>query len=199
MVNLNQKDVNCGNTITKYGYSIDGGENYIWGDDDLINPITFRNVSKGVNKSIRFKSWNGLPNIDGQYALSNISIYDALPAPVITFGKWDPKNNTLSIPFTIAKNSATPITFISYTTDGGRTWKETTVKSSPLIINTSIFTTGSKIRIAIKASNELPLGQKPKSITTTNDVYNMQNTIWSNTGFRFGLKSERSQILEWIV
>ena len=106
---------------------------------------------------------------------------------------------TLSIPFTIEKNSANPITFISYTTDGGKTWKETTLKNSPLIIDTSIFTTGSKIRIAITASNELPIGQKPNSINTTNDVYNIQNTIWSNQGFRFGYKSERSQILEWIV
>jgi len=218
-----QKNVNAGASITKYAYSIDNGKNYNYGDELVSpftqpyssqNPYTFRGLPLGKNMNIIFRSWNGKLSRDGKvgyHAAIPISssvisgVYGAPSVPVITTTqtRYNPNNTNLAtiiINFTQPKYTGEPITGYYYTTDNGVTWSEVNTKTSPILItiNSNGLTAIARnqtLQIRIKATNQLPSNTLPASITTTNNVYNQQNIILRDLGFRFGYPSEQSNIV----
>jgi hypothetical protein len=200
-----QRSVNAGGHITKYACSINDGDNYIFGNDlvsPLISPYSsqnqhpyvFRGLTHGINRNIRFKSWNGQLSRDGSYTTSIVSVYGAPSVPQIFNPVFRYKGNdvTFTINFSQPKYSGNKITFYLYSTDAGVTWRELPgVTKTPLTItllseNNNKITRGMTIRFRLKASNQLPINTLPPSVTTTNNVYNQQNIIYRNLGFRFG-------------
>lgn len=223
-----QKNVNAGASITKYAYSIDNGKNYNYGDELVSpftqpyssqNPYTFRGLPLGKNMNIRFRSWNGKLSRDGTIGTVAIPIsssvisgvYGAPSVPVITTTqtRYNPNNTNLAtiiINFTQPKYTGEPITSYYYTTDDGVTWREVNTKTSPILITTlsngnpiikSVNLIGCALRI--KATNQLPANTLPASITTTNNVYNQQNIILRDLGFRFGYPSGQSNLVTVIL
>jgi hypothetical protein len=214
-VSFEQKDYNCGGVITKYACSVDGGKTYLYSDTlqspqnvpyNLQSPIMFRGLPAGINMDARFKSWNGTLSKDISYTTSKVTVYGAPVAPVIT--KVTPRamlNNRylIYIRINVPKN----ITKREYSTDNGTTWVDIGVAPNAGYYNITVpsswnggpygLTRGVTYNILIRDTNELPVGQLPPSITTPNNVYNQQNIKLRDQGFRFGFKSQVSNL--WTI
>jgi len=215
-VSFEQKDYNAGGIITKYACSVNKGKTYLYSDTlqspqivpyNLQNPIVFRGLPAGKNMDARFKSWNG--KLSNNSSSIKVTVYGAPAAPVITRVTVDyPANSSFAWPrisFTQPSYTGDPITIYEYSTDNGISWSN--INTSKGRTGTIIFPSmaygatalqrGTTVNLRIRASNELPVGQLPPSISTPNNIYNQQNIKLRDQGFRFGFKSQQSNL--WTI
>lgn len=153
---------NTGSAITTYEYSTDGGTTWrVRATGTTESPVSITRASSdnsalvnGTSYNVKLRAFNtGAGTASTQVA----GIPDTLPeAP--TNLDFTPSDKQLSVAFTQPTNAGSAITKYQYSTDGGATWKDKAVTSSPFVINvlsssTAQLVNGTAYWIKIRAFN----------------------------------------------
>ncbi len=136
---------NGGATITKYRYALNGGS--LVDATGVTSPITLSGLTPSTAYSIQLAAVNSA----GTSALSSASSITPTFVPANPAITVDASNQSLIVSFTIASNGGASVSALSYSTNGGSSFTNTTSVNSPLTI--SGLTNGNAYSVILRATN----------------------------------------------
>lgn len=161
---------NTGSAITKYQYSTDGGST--WRNANrAATPITVSTISgaantaliNGTSYDVQIRAVNTVNGAASSTVVGTPDVAPDAPSAVRIIGG----DQQLSVDFRAGANSGSAITKYQYTTDGGTTWKDLTLSSTPTILtdtrvvitsesNDVALINGRSYTVHLRAINTLP-------------------------------------------